>query len=239
MPYKTLNPDKIIKTAEVLEIRIRERFPDSSLANVAGELVEAAKRTNQDATQLAKPITWLRWLIGFATMLGALMFVFIGTFISFDRISDGAFDFVQGLESSINTIVLVGIGLVTLATLEERIKRGKVLDGLHSLRSLVHIIDMHQLTKDPARYRDSFKPTPSSPEKTLSPASLIRYLDYCSEMLSITGKLSALYAQAVPDAEVVNAVNDVEALGINLSRKIWQKISIVEPVKMAAPRKRK
>lgn len=239
MPYKTLNPDKIIKTCNALELRIAERFPDSSLRLVAGELVELSKRTKAESMKLEKPIDWLRWLIGIATMLGALMFVFIGTFISFDRISDGAFDFVQGLESSINTIVLVGIGMVTLSTLEERIKRKKVLDGLHSLRSLIHIIDMHQLTKDPARYRDTFKPTKSSPEKVLSAASLIRYLDYCSEMLSLTGKLSALYAQAVPDAEVVNAVNDVEELGINLSRKIWQKISIVEPANFQTTRKRK
>jgi hypothetical protein len=53
-------------------------------------------------------------------------------------------------------------------------------------------------------------------------------------MLSITGKVSALYAQAVPDMEVVNAVNDVEALGGNLSRKIWQKIMLIEPDKVLA-----
>jgi hypothetical protein len=53
----------------------------------------------------------------------------------------------------------------------------------------------------------------------------------------MTGKTAALYAQAVPDTEVVNAVNDVEALGGNLSRKIWQKIMLIEPEKTAAKRK--
>ncbi len=57
---------------------------------------------------------------------------------------------------------------------------------------------------------------------------LARYLDYCSEMLSITGKLAALFAQSVNDEVVVGAVNDIEELGSNLSRKIWQKITMIE-----------
>lgn len=239
MPYKSLNPDKIINTAVKLDVRISERFPKSSLFKVSNELVELCNEAKADAIQLEKPIGWLRWFIGITTMIGTLVFVFIGTFISFDRISDGALDFVQGLEAGINTFVLVGLGLFMLATLEQRIKRNKVLDGIHRLRSLIHIIDMHQLTKDPGRFRGTFKPTKSSPEQELSPADLVRYLDYCTEMLSITGKLSALYAQAVPDAEVVNSVNDVETLGINLSRKIWQKISIIERMDISKPRKRK
>ncbi|MEM8650472.1 MAG: hypothetical protein AAGF54_08090, partial [Pseudomonadota bacterium] len=75
--------------------------------------------------------------------------------------------------------------------------------------------------------------------RKLKPAELVRYLDYCSEMLSITGKISALYAQAVPDMEVVNAVNDVEALGGNLARKIWQKIMLIEPEKTPIKRNMK
>ena len=40
---------------------------------------------------------------------------------------------------------------------------------------------------------------------------------------------AALYAQYFPDATVVAAVNDVEQLTTNLSRKIWQKIVLVQP----------
>jgi len=53
---------------------------------------------------------------------------------------------------------------------------------------------------------------------------LTRYLDYCSELLSIVGKLTALYAQSLPDSVVVAAVNNIETLTTGLSRKIWQKI---------------
>jgi hypothetical protein len=55
-----------------------------------------------------------------------------------------------------------------------------------------------------------------------------RYLDYCSELLAITGKLAALYSQAVPDEGVAQAVTDIELLGSSLSRKIWQKIGMID-----------
>ena len=75
---------------------------------------------------------------------------------------------------------------------------------------------------------ESFQPTAHSPVRITNRQDLARYLDYCSEMLSITGKLAALFAQSVNDEVVVSAVNDVEDLGSNLSRKIWQKITMIE-----------
>jgi hypothetical protein len=234
MPYSSLDPEKIIKTSRLLEKRISERFPDAGLVGVARELNALAESTRIDAKKLEEPIVWVRWATALSVFIGILVFFFIGRFLTFDRIDTGAFNFVQGVEAMINAIVLVGIGLLTIAKSEERIKRKRVLSGLHSLRSLIHIIDMHQLTKDPIFTRGDFSPTASSPERTFSPALLVRYLDYCSEMLSISGKVAALYAQSVPDTEVVTAVNDVEALGANLSRKIWQKIMLIEPERQQA-----
>lgn len=43
----------------------------------------------------------------------------------------------------------------------------------------------------------------------------------------MTSKLAALHAQHLNDAVVLGAVNDIEALTADLSRKIWQKISIL------------
>jgi hypothetical protein len=62
----------------------------------------------------------------------------------------------------------------------------------------------------------------------MSPFELTRYLDYCSEMLSLTSKLAALYAQNLPDPVVIDAVNEIESLTTNLSQKIWQKITILD-----------
>ncbi|MEL7482692.1 MAG: hypothetical protein AAGJ29_14180, partial [Pseudomonadota bacterium] len=59
---------------------------------------------------------------------------------------------------------------------------------------------------------------------------LMRYLDYCTEMLSLTGKLAALYMQDIRDAVVIQAVNEIEDLTSGLSNKIWQKLQILHNV---------
>ena len=116
-------------------------------------------------------------------------------------------------------LVLVGAAIFFLATLESRIKRRRALRALRELRSIAHIIDMHQLTKDPERTQ----PT----EREMTAADLARYLDYCSEMLSLTGKVAALYVQNFEDGVALQAVNEIEDLTTGLSRKIWQKLTIV------------
>jgi len=47
-------------------------------------------------------------------------------------------------------------------------------------------------------------------------------------MLSITGKRTTLFSQSVNDEVVIEAVNDIENLGSSLSRKIWQKIMMLD-----------
>jgi hypothetical protein len=87
---------------------------------------------------------------------------------------------------------------------------------------------MHQLTKDPSVVLGGGPATQSSPTRGMNRFELSRYLDYCSEMLSLTSKLAALYAQNLPDPVILEAVNEVERLTTNLSNKIWQKITILD-----------
>lgn len=225
--YRTIDAERVIATAEQLEARIADRFPDSGLRKVAAELILLSRDIASQAAALEAPIRSLRILTAATVVLGVVIIGFVMTILSFDRISTGAFDFVQGIEATLNTLLLVGLGLITLSQLEIRVKRRRVFDGLHQLRSMIHVIDMHQLTKDPATLRGDFTPSKHSPARQLSAADLSRYLDYCSEMLSVTGKLAALYAQSVNDDVVVAAVNGIEELGTNLSRKIWQKITLI------------
>jgi hypothetical protein len=231
--YRSLDPERIIATAERLRRRVVERFPESSLRGVANELVDLSRDLAIEAEKLKTPIWWLRILVGMAILGGAAVFLFVGTVLPFDRISgnDNVVESVQGIEASLNTIILASLGLLALMRTEERIKRKLVFKQLHGLRSLIHVIDMHQLTKDPAALSPSFKPTEHSPQRMTDADDLARYLDYCSEMLSITGKLAALFAQAVNDEVVIEAVNDIEELASNLSRKIWQKITLIMPAK--------
>jgi hypothetical protein len=117
-----------------------------------------------------------------------------------------------------------GVAVFFLVTLETRVKRRR---ALHELRVIAHIIDMHQLTKDPERMTTERADMASSPRRAMTPAELGRYLDYCSELLSLTGKIAALYVQRFPDTVAVATVNEIEDLTTGLSRKIWQKLMIL------------
>jgi hypothetical protein len=86
---------------------------------------------------------------------------------------------------------------------------------------------MHQLTKDPDRLTFPQPDTRSSPRRELTVPELGRYLDYCSELLSLVSKLAALHAEHLNDPVVLAAVNDLESLTEGLSAKIWQKITLL------------
>ena len=62
----------------------------------------------------------------------------------------------------------------------------------------------------------------------MTPPELGRYLDYCSELLSVTSKLAALLVQYFNDEVLLGAVNEIETLTTGLSGKIWQKIRLLD-----------
>lgn len=237
MPYRSLDPAKILATASTLETRVAARFPEAGLHGVAREIVSLTRDTARAAKALEAPIWWLRILIGALIAAGAALFAFVGTVFSLNTLTEDAVRSVQNIEAAVNTTVLAALGITALVRLEARIKRMRVTKNLHGIRSVIHVIDMHQLTKDPAALSSSYRATNASPSRDFTAPELARYLDYCSEMLAITGKLAALYAQAVNDEGVAEAVNDIENLGSNLSRKIWQKIMLIEGQANAAATK--
>jgi hypothetical protein len=49
-------------------------------------------------------------------------------------------------------------------------------------------------------------------------------------MLSLTGNAAALHARDLDDRVVIEAVNDIEMLATNLSRRIWHKLAVLEAV---------
>ncbi|MEZ4893782.1 MAG: hypothetical protein R2778_12305 [Saprospiraceae bacterium] len=64
-------------------------------------------------------------------------------------------------------------------------------------------MDMHQLTKDPSHQLVKISDTESSPKRALTREQLTRYLDYCTEILSLNVKIAALFAQHVDDPVVL------------------------------------
>ena len=126
--YRHLDPELIIETAETLEQRVGERFPDSGLRTVAQELIVAVERPGGCGQGAGGADLVAALLIALAIFAGAAMFLFVGTILSFDRIStdEARSNFVQGIEASLNTILLAGLGFIALTRSEERIKRKRV-----------------------------------------------------------------------------------------------------------------
>jgi hypothetical protein len=228
MPYQSLDPEKLLVTVRRLHRRIAERFPGRGLAAVCGELVGLAEKARGATDRLTRPMLALR--IASVALVVVIVAGLALTIFTLSTPEEGFTlpDFIQTLEAGINDLVLIGLGVYFLGSLERRLKRRRALAAVSELRSIAHIIDMHQLTKDPQHLLYAIRDTPASPERAFDRTSLSRYLDYCSEMLSLTGKIAAVYAQRFDDAVVLASVNEVENLATGLSRKIWQKLVILE-----------
>jgi len=226
--YRTIDPEHIIATLETLKRRITERFPSASLARVCAELIAVAGESRARTARIAAPDYGLRAGAAAVILVGIALVVVAAQQLKVKTEDTNLYGIIQGIEAGFNIIVLAGVAIFFLLTFEVRWKRRQAMAGLHELRSIVHVIDMHQLTKDPTTLSDAASATASSPQRTMSAYDLGRYLDYCSEMLSLTAKVAALYAQSSKDAVVVAAANDVGTITTNLSNKIWQKITIVQ-----------
>lgn len=229
MPIQ-LDADRIIDTSRLLQRRVAERFPESGLSRVAEELHVVARDAADVAHWLSRPIRSLRILVvACVLLLIAGLAITIGE-IRLDVQLSNLKELVPFLESLVNDIVFIGVGIFFLVTVEGRIKRTRAQKALHVLRSLAHIVDMHQLTKDPERLLHPGPDTESSPKREMTAFELTRYLDYCSEILSIISKIGAVYVQHFEDPLTVSAASDVEALTVGLTRKIWQKIMLLDRV---------
>jgi len=229
--YTKLNSDHIARNVSQLQLRIGDRFPNSNLSAVSAELYKVVGKTLSVVKGIMKPNLVLR-----ASVALVIILLLVGVSLAYYhfRLPKEGIDitvFVSFLEAGLSATVLLGAAIIFLVTSETRIKRFRTLKAISELRSLAHVIDMHQLTQDPSRVLNKSMFTVNSPRSEFTPFQLSRYLDYCSEMLSLIGKIAALYAQNYHDSVVITAVNEIESLTTGLSRKIWQKIMIINAKK--------
>jgi HAMP domain-containing protein len=225
--YSELDPAHILNTLTDVENRINQAFPESGLGKVSAELQAVGQAIVRLADKLRRPIWALRvlTLIGIVGLIAAAGWVFYLALTIAPTGQDGLMETLQAIESVTNELIFLTIGIIFFATLENRLKRRAAIDSLHRLRSFAHVIDMHQLTKDP---NNVIQPEIDSDPRFRTPEDLIRYLDLCTDLLAINSKLAALHVQYFQNNEVLNNVSEVEMLSHELSRKIWQKIMIVD-----------
>ncbi|MBO0841941.1 MAG: hypothetical protein J2O46_02060 [Nocardioides sp.] len=233
MAYERLESEHVVHTVERLEERIAARFPDRHLVRLAGELGRLISESAGTNERLLRRLAWTRAL---SRML-AVVVVAVAVVVFVWAIHSGGGKNLDGptwletVNNGINDLVFAAIAVFFLYSIPERLMRSRALRTLHRLRSLAHIIDMHQLVKDPERLRDGYVRTSASVDMDLGPEELVIYLEYCSELLSLVGKSAALCAEDSQDAVVLDTTSDIESLTVNLSRKIWQKISAVNEIR--------
>lgn len=228
--FRRLDAEKIVETVEELHKRIRERFPSSGLGKVVAELLDVARETVQRVEWIRRPNLPLRAVAGVLIVAIIALLLLVITHIKKFELSDFT-NSMQGIDSTISSVVFISAAILFCVSWENRIKRRRALKALHELRALAHIIDMHQLTKDPESYFNTghqHHPHTAHVKRAMTLFELNRYLDYCSDALACISKIAALYVQGFEDPVLLNAVDDVEDLTAGFSRKIWQKITLIE-----------
>jgi len=228
--YDRLDPEKVNETLAHLHVRISESFPGRHLADVALEVsavVGKIQRQSSDDLPVQRVVRWGSRIA--IALLVALIAVAIGSAIRTGQNQVGdvrAFEWLQYVESGVNDVVFAALAIYFLMSVPNRVRRRRVLQTLHRLRSLAHIVDMHQMSKDP----DELLPRHEGGKThtgVMNRADFGRYLDYCSELLTLTSKAAALCAEESTDAIVLETVSEIENLTTGMSRKIWQKISLL------------
>jgi len=228
--YDRLDPEKVSDTLEQLRSRIVEHFPDRHLAQVATEVGEVVRRIERQASENAP----LQRFVIVASRVAIVLLVALIVLAVASAIRTGAaqigpsraIDWLQYVESGVNDVVFAGIAVFFLMTVPNRFRRRRNLETLHRLRSLAHIVDMHQMSKSPEKLLPRWEGGTAS-QGSLTRAELGRYYDYCSELLTIVSKAAALCAEQSTDPVVLDTVSEIEVLTTGMSRKIWQKISLL------------
>ena len=223
-----VNSEKLASTIKMLVLRIGERFPDSGLLRACNDLYAISLSAEDDVLAIKKPNYYLR--AGVILFIVVVVATLLYTLTKIGVETDGLnlTDWIQASDSLAQDVILIGAAVLFLISIETRVKRHRVIAAINRLRNIAHVIDMHQLTKDPSSILRVGPTTIHSPKREMSQFELNRYLDYCAEMVSLVSKVGFVYVQNFPDPQAVNAVNDLETLTNGLSAKIWQKIMLLE-----------
>jgi hypothetical protein len=214
--YSHLRADKLIETSERVASRVIGRFPDAGLGKVACTIAEVTRNAIERSEKIREPNWWLR-----GGLIALAVFVLLGATAVALQLSDQGTPLTrisEFLRLTAPGAAYLGAGIFFLVTLETKLKRGRAVQALHELRSLAHIIDMHQLSKDPDCAEGS----------VYDRQGMLKYLQFCSEMLALISKIGQLYVEDFPDGTTLAAVDQLESLTTGLSQKIWQKIMILE-----------
>jgi len=232
--YRRLDSQEIIATVRALHARVEARFPHSGLGKICAELLHVAEETVARVQWIQRPHLPLR--VAAALLIIGLVTIVVDLVRHIHQFQMNEYtNFIQAVDASIGSVVFLGAAILFLVSWENRIKRDRALKAIPELRAMAHIVDMHQLTKDPENYFGRGIRPASTPKRQMTPFELNRYFDYCNDCLALISKIAAMYVQDFHETVLMDAVDDVEDLTTGLSRKIWQKIIILENLTRSLP----
>ena len=226
-----LDADAVREIVVELEARIAARFPERGLRQVAADLavlidaVETGANSTQGRVRMARIASRVVMVLILAGTLVALGLGFKDAIVDPNGEITNSLDVLPLIETTINDVVFAGIAVFFLYSFPERVQRGRLLNLLHQLRSTAHIIDMHQLTKDPEQLQAVVRPDRGQQAARAEPrrdGALPRLLlrapgpgrqDRRTVRRGVAGRRRPRHGQHRRDADV------------GISRKIWQKIS--------------
>ncbi len=216
-----LDAGRLIEKIEQVRDLAREDFHDRGLPR----RVDDIRRLVGDAARLGESVkdrSPLDFLVPSMVILGLLVIsmpVLLALRLP-SEISLSVLEVFEPIDAAMNVVLLVlGLWFVIYRTLVER-RRAKMMRMIHRFRSIVHLLDLVQLTK-------SIEPDREDP---LSIEQRVRYLDLCSQSTSLAAKGAALLIARYSDARVVAAVNEIETVCSGISQKIWNKIQVLQTI---------
>ena len=149
--HNELKFSKVIETISQLERRIIDRFPNSGLLNVCHGLHETAIDAQHKASVISKPNKYIRIGVVSTIVLFFLILIFSITLFDWQFKKPDVTVVIQMTEALINEIILLGVAIFFLVSLEVRVKRKLALKALYQLRdrgaphNLIPIFTMGQI----------------------------------------------------------------------------------------------
>ena len=238
----SLQAEKIEKAISELEQGIHEILPGRKIGDVCHELREVAREAhtkslrNKSSSFTRNKLLKLFLIAALILIVTSLITFGLSYFLREILTSLGRnIGIEEGLQMTDTAITLL---LPSIAYIFYRLKdniktyRTEVLNDLHKLRMLSHIIDVKQLNKTPDWI--DWKEEKNKHDRKLNARQIAFYLEFCSQMQSLIGKIAVLYIRDVNDPALITAVNEIETLTTGLSRKTWQKLMLMQKHQVAS-----
>ncbi|MCB0353296.1 MAG: hypothetical protein KDD64_07225 [Bdellovibrionales bacterium] len=194
---------QILPRVERLKKRVEARFSDRNICDRMADLHGLTIRAKKKVKRAGRPIYLLRFfaLLFSLALFGALGWGFYVATPASEPTQLEFFGLIDAIGSGLISLVVV---LAFVFSLERKVRRGRIIEELERLLSLVLVIDAGQQEKEPLKvldpeYKHSLGETD---EKPLTATELARYLEYSSEMASAVKALSFCYLAAYSDEQV-------------------------------------